>query len=208
MSRGLFVTFEGIDGCGKSTQIERFTARCTADTIDHIVTREPGGTLIGENIRSLVMDPRWEAMTQECELLLYCAARAQHVREKIIPSLEKGRVVVSDRFFDATVAYQGYGRGIALESLFSLNRFATGGLEPDITFVFDLPVETALARMRLQGKVPDRLERNAADFHYRVRQGYREIAAKEPQRVVCIDAQRDIESIAESVYEEFTQRRG
>jgi len=180
----MFITIEGIDGSGKSTQ-----ARMLADWLRErgrqvVLTREPGGTPLGEKLRSLVLDgdARVDART---ELFLYAADRAQHVAEVIRPALERGHAVVCERYADSTAAYQGYGRGLDLEFVHSLNRFATGGLEPDLTLLLDLPV--ALARERLVG-TPDRLEREAADFHERVAAGYRELSRRNKVRTRVIDA--------------------
>jgi dTMP kinase len=196
--KGLFITFEGIDGCGKSTQVERAFKRMSLLNRSVVVTREPGGTKLSEKIRSLVLSPENAVMTDATEVLLYLASRAQHVGEKILPAIKSGTVVLCDRFQEATFAYQGWGRGIDLDTLKHLNSFATLGLTPDYTFIFDLPVETAFDRMKKTGKAPDRLEQNAPDFYIRVRNGYLAQAALFPERIALIDATKpadDVETI-------------
>ncbi len=199
MRTGKFITFEGIDGCGKSTQTERAAAFLDAQGISYIRTREPGGTPIAETIRGLILDPANTAMADRCELLLYLAARAQHVAEKIMPALAAGIWVLCDRFADATLAYQGAGRGLDGALLSPLLTFAAHGIAPDCTFVFDVDTATAAGRMAAAGRGPDRMEKNPRDFHDRVRSGYQAIAAAEPQRVVLIDASRDAATIAQAV---------
>ncbi len=200
MKRGCFVTFEGIDGCGKSTQANLFADRLAAEGYQVLRTREPGGTAIAEKIRALLIDPAHAEMVDACELLLYLAARAQHLREKILPAVASGTVVVCDRFQDATFAYQGYGRGMSLEQLQSLNTFATGGNDPDLTFIIDLPVETAFERMAAMNKVQDRLEAGGEQFFSRIREGYLALAAAAPQRIQVIDGTATVEEIAAKVY--------
>ncbi|MBN1757269.1 MAG: dTMP kinase [Chitinispirillaceae bacterium] len=200
MKKGCFVTFEGIDGCGKSTQAKLFAERCGAAGYQVVATREPGGTAIAEKIRSLLIDPAHSEMGSECELLLYLAARAQHLREKIEPAVADGAVVICDRFQDATFAYQGFGRGLPLELLQSLNAFATGGNNPDLTFIIDVPVETAFARMSAMKKKQDRLEAGGETFFRRIREGYLSLAMASPDRIQVIDGTASVEVIAEQVY--------
>ena len=145
--RGLFFTFEGIDGCGKSTQLKEIALRLERKGVPVLTTREPGGTPVAEKIREILISPENSEMVNECELFLYLAARAQHVREKIIPALQKGMIVLCDRFQEATFAYQGFGRGLSLSFLQQLNSFATDGLIPDRTFIFDVPVEISGQRL-------------------------------------------------------------
>ena len=191
---GLFITFEGIDGSGKSTQIRKLRDYLEAEghTVDLI--REPGGTDIGEKIRSLLLDKSNGEMSFEAELLLYEAARAQIVRERIIPSLRAGSVVICDRFFDSTTAYQGYARGLNLSDVEFLNRWATGGLEPNLTFLLDLPVEDAYRRMEGRRTNTDRLEGAGFEFMKRVREGYLELCSRN-RRMVLLDAMDSIDSI-------------
>jgi dTMP kinase len=200
-SRGLFITFEGIDGCGKTTQVKAAEANLRQDRIPVLVTREPGGTDIAERIRSIVLDARHQEMCTECEVLLYLASRAQHVAEKILPAIRAGTTVLCDRFSEATIAYQGYGRGVPLDSLRMVNGYATGGLVPDHTFVFDLAVDRALERMRTMGKVADRLEKSPRDFHERIRNGYLSMARAEPGRFTVLDAEESVEELALVVHQ-------
>jgi dTMP kinase len=196
--RGLFITFEGIDGSGKSTQIRRL--RDFLETNGHSVEliREPGGTAIGEKIRSLLLDKSNGEMSFETELLLYEAARAQIVNEKIVPSIRAGKVVVCDRFFDSTTAYQGYARGLDLSEINRLNRWATGGLEPDITFLMDLPVTEAMKRMVGRSGGSDRLEVEGSDFMEKVREGYLAILTRNP-RMILLDATDSADTIFQKV---------
>jgi dTMP kinase len=199
MKRGLFITFEGIDGCGKSTQVTMTQQRLSRQGIDCLVTREPGGTLIGDKIRELVLTPGTEEMSSSCELLLYLASRAQHIHAKIGPALSVGKLVLCDRFADATVAYQGFGRGVSLHLLAQLNSFATDGLTPDLTFIFDISVELALARLRALNKKADRLESEGKEFFSKIREGYLALAASNPARIVLLQGERSIEELSEQV---------
>ncbi|HUH65494.1 MAG TPA: dTMP kinase [Syntrophales bacterium] len=203
-----FVTFEGIEGCGKSTQVRLTGDYLKKRGVPFITTEEPGGTSLGRRIRALLLrKPAKESavMSSEAELLLFCAARAQHVRELILPSLKEGKVVLCDRFSDATIAYQGFGRGLDIDAIKRLDVFSTGGLMPDLTLLFDLPVETGLKRAmaRIAGNrgVPaeDRFEREALEFHRNVREGYLSLAGNEPERFRIIDASKDIDSVHRDV---------
>jgi dTMP kinase len=191
----MFVTFEGIDGSGKSTQAELLRARLEADGFDVVVTREPGGTELGERIRDLVL--HGGHVSPWAEALLYAASRAQHVDEVIRPALERGAWVVCDRYVDSSVAYQGIGRELGLERVLDLNLAAVGGLMPDRTFLLEL--EVAASSGRLQGD-HDRLEREPGDFHTRVADGYRELAARFRERIVVLDATSPPDTLAEEVY--------
>ena len=194
-NRGIFITFEGTDGAGKTTQIERLTADLRQTGYDVCLTREPGGTPISEQIREMLLNPDHSEMAATTELLLYAASRAQHVSEVIKPALEAGKVVISSRFADATVVYQGYGRGLDLERIHHLNRIATDGVTPDVTFVLDLPVEIGLQRVQNSRGGLDRLEREKIEFHRRLREGYEIIAKQEPERLKIIDAQVSPEQV-------------
>ena len=185
--KGLFVTFEGIDGSGKSTQIEMLSEDLRKEGIPYILIREPGATAIGEKIRTILLDKANSKMHARTELLLYEAARAQIVEEKIKPELEKGTVVICDRFYDSTVAYQGYARGLELSAIDSLNRWSTDELAPDITFLFDLSEEEAYRRRNGREGAEDRLEAEGLAFMKKVRDGYLELAKKE-KRIQCISA--------------------
>jgi dTMP kinase len=191
----MFVTFEGLDGSGKSTQSELLRARLEADGLDVVATREPGGTALGERLRDLVL--HGEHMSAWAEALIYAAARAQHVAEVIAPALERGASVICDRYVDSSVAYQGVGRELGLERILDLNVAAVGGLLPERTFLLDLGVEEI--RRRLTGH-HDRLERESPDFHARAAAGYRELAARFPERIVVLDASRPADQLAEEVY--------
>ncbi len=185
--RGVFVTFEGIDGCGKTTQLQALRRTLTGAGHEVLLVREPGGTMIGEKIRELLLDKENTGMTSETELLLYEAARSQIVREVIQPALNSGKIVICDRFYDSSTAYQGYGRGLPLEDVGTLNRFATGGLEPDLTFLLDLSARDAARRMHGREGQEDRLEIEGTEFMESVREGYLTMAGKNG-RFVCLDA--------------------
>lgn len=206
MTKGRFFTFEGIDGCGKSSQAALCAGRLSDAGYGVIATREPGGTPIAEKIRNLLLDPTNNNMADECELLLYLAARAQHVREKIIPAIESGAVVICDRFQFATYAYQGFGRNLPLDVLQRMNGFATGGIDPDITFIFDIPVEVAASRMAAMNKQKDRLEAGGKVFFERIREGYRELATRNPASVILLDGTLPIEVLADLVSSHVRQK--
>jgi dTMP kinase len=200
MPRLPFITFEGTEGCGKSTQVQRLSARFEAARIPFVVTREPGGTPIGETIKELLQfAPHGSAMTPETELLLFEASRSQLVREIIKPALVRGHSVISDRFFDSTTVYQGAARKLDLQTVEALNRFAVGNCTPDITFVLDVDTVTVQARMQ-KPRRPDRMEQEPAEFYEKVRQAYRELAAREPKRVVLIDGSHSVNGIADQVW--------
>ncbi|MBR3057304.1 MAG: dTMP kinase [Clostridiales bacterium] len=196
--KGLFVTFEGIDGSGKSTQISMLSEDLKKEGIPFILIREPGATPIGEKIRTILLDKANSKMHARTELLLYEAARAQIVEERIRPELEKGTVVICDRFYDSTVAYQGYARGLDLDAIGYLNRWSTDDLKPDITFLFDLPEEVAYQRRNGREGAEDRLEAEGLAFMKKVRDGYLEMAKAE-KRIHCICALDEPEKIYEKV---------
>jgi dTMP kinase len=198
---GAFITFEGADGSGKSTQVRRLAARLDLCGVPHLVTREPGGTSAGLEIRSLVLEPRIPTLVPDAELLLYAADRAQHVREVILPAMASGLVVLSDRFTDATVAYQGFGRGLDRTLIEELNQIATGGLEPDLTIVFDLDVDETLRRLAARAdEVPTRFDLEVREFHERVRAGYLTIASEHPDRVRVVDASGTVDEVDVRVF--------
>lgn len=209
MKRGKLITFEGIDGCGKTTQIRLLGKYLSLRGIDFISTREPGGTELGREIRSVLLDGAKGSVEPAAELLLYAADRAQHVRRVVVPALEAGVTVLSDRFYDATTVYQGYARGFDLGFVRQLNEFAAGGLKPDLTLLFDLDVEAGLSRTQKRVdettgiSAPDRLDREPLEFHRRVRQAYLEIAALEPQRFRIIPAGGPIEETYELMIREY-----
>jgi dTMP kinase len=197
LDKGIFVTFEGIEGCGKSTQAKRVREMLIESGLDVVFTREPGGSCIGEQIRNILLDPANEEMVPLTELLLYEASRHQHMAEVISPALEAGKVVICDRFFDASTAYQGHARGLSIEDVERLNLIASGGKRPDLTIILDLPAEIGLKRI---GKNPDRIEGEGVEFHERVRAGYLKIAAKEPDRVKVVDGSGTIEETFNKVW--------
>jgi len=204
-----FLTFEGIEGSGKSTQIRLLSDFLAARGVPHLVTREPGGTPLAEAVRSLLLEPsRREAPFPETELLLYEAARCQHARAVVRPALEAGTAVLCDRFCDATLAYQGAGRGLDAAWIEELNAFAANGLVPDLTVLLDLPPEEGLARLARRAGGPDRLEAEAIAFHRRVREGYLALATRHPGRIVVVDASPPPERVFSEVCEAAASRFG
>lgn len=208
MQRGKFISFEGSEGCGKSTQIRRFVDWLRARGHEVLVTREPGGTPAGEKIRHLLQhDPAGEVLTPESELLLFAASRAQLVREVILPALDRGVWVVADRFLDSTTIYQGVGRGLDREAVRSVNAIAVGSALPDLTFLLDLDAATGHARaVAASGSQHDRMESQPLAFFEAVRRGYLELAAAEPTRMAVIDASEGIEEVFASLLAAFEAR--
>lgn len=202
----MFITLEGPDGSGKSMQIPALAEHIRGLGFEVLTTREPGGTFIGDQIREVIMRLDNKSMHPRTEILLFCAARAQIVAEVIRPHLERGVVVISDRYADSTLAYQGYGHGIDLAVLRQLLAFATGGLTPDMTLLFDVDVETGLARRQNGGGEWNRLDDYELAFHRRVRAGYLELAADEPQRWVRIDAGQDPKKVQSDLRKVVTER--
>lgn len=203
---GFFITFEGIEGCGKSTQVRLLSEALKGQDVACVVTREPGGTSIGSKIREILLNPDHKGMAPEAELLLYAADRAQHIREVIKPAVDTGKVVICDRFTDATIAYQGFGRGLDMSLIHELNRIASLGITPDLTLLLDCPVETgigrALERNSKNSHAKDgRFEEEALSFHQRVRDGYLNISRSEPDRVKVIDASKDVETMQKAILE-------
>ena len=193
---GLFITFEGPEGSGKTTQMRLLADWLQAQGRDVLTTREPGGTPIGDAIRGLLLDPVNADMSPPAEILLFSAARAQHVAQVIEPQLVRCGTLLCDRFADSTLAYQGYGRGLDLERLRMITAFATGGLTPDLTFCLDLSVVEGLRRKRSDGPAEwNRMEREVLEFHERVRQGYLALARDDPQRWVVLDASQPVVEI-------------
>ena len=199
MARGRFITFEGGEGCGKSTQVVRLRDALVSRGVKVLLTREPGGTPVAEAIRGILKDPSGEAPCDVAELMLFLAARAQLVRNVIRPALDAGTWVVSDRFSDSTIAYQGYGRGLPLDEVRRANDFACGGLSPDMTLLLDVAPETALARRRRRetstNTSADRIERAGDDFHSRLRAGFAALAAAEPDRIKVVDANGGVDDV-------------
>jgi dTMP kinase len=202
-----FITFEGSEGCGKSTQVRRLAAHLKHSAIPFLVTREPGGTPIGESIRELLQfAPHGSAMTPEAELLLFEASRSQLVREVIKPALEAGTLVISDRFFDSTTVYQGAARKLDPEMVQRLNDFAVGDCRPDITFVLDVDLATARSRMSQTDRRPDRMEQQPPAFYEAVRNAYRQLAEREPARVILIDGSLPVEKIDNQIWHMLAER--
>jgi dTMP kinase len=200
----LFITFEGIEGCGKTTQIKRLAGRLKDRGIQLISTLEPGGTRIGQDIRKVLLDSRNSHLAPLAELILYAADRAQHIEEVIKPALDQGKWVLCDRFFDATVAYQGAGRGLDMDLIQTLNELVTTGIKPDLTLLLDCPPETgierAIKRISIIGQDgQDRFEREKMDFHRKVRAGYLEISRKE-KRFSIINATLSEDEVEEEIF--------
>lgn len=200
----LFITFEGTEGSGKTTQIQRLARFLTERGQEVVLTREPGGCTISDAIRAILLDNAHREMDENAELLLYAAARAQHVAQVLRPALAAGKTVLCDRFTDATLAYQGWGRKLPLERIRALNAMATGGLTPDITLLLDLPVEKGLKRALSRiasssGPREDRFERERLEFHSEVQRGYRSLASDEPGRFRLIDADRSPEEVERQI---------
>ncbi|HEY1582666.1 MAG TPA: dTMP kinase [Chthoniobacterales bacterium] len=212
MPRLPFITFEGSEGCGKSTQVSLLAERLTKAGVPLLVTREPGGTPIGEKIRHLLQfAPESVAMTPETELLLFEASRSQLVREVIQPALNRGTVVLSDRFADSTTVYQGVARRLDPEMVVHLNTFAVGNCWPDLTFLLDIDVETARGRMLRRVRPAtgiDRMEQEPVAFYEAVCNAYRQLAAREPYRIEVIDASRSVAEIEQEIWDIITMRFG
>lgn len=204
----LFITFEGPDGSGKSTQIRLLSAALTTAGYKVLTVREPGGTPISEQIRDVVHNLRNREMSDRAECLLYNAARAQLVDQLIRPHLQRGGIVLSDRYADSTLAYQGYGRGLDLSAVRNVIAFATHDLKPDVTFYLDLQVEEGIERRKRSGGEWNRLDDQALEFHRRVRAGYLQMACEEPDRWVCLDAARGVEEIQAEIVAQVLQRLG
>lgn len=204
MARGTFITFEGGEGCGKSTQVRRLKEALEREGHEVVLTREPGGTWLAEEIRRLIKDQESDAPCDRSELLLFLAARAQLVKNVIRPALDAGKWVVSDRFSDSTLAYQGYGRGLPLGILKEMNAFACENLKPDLTILLDVSPETSQARLHAREAathtVADRIEQAGDEFHARLRAGFAELAKAEPERIVTIDANGGPNEVWENVW--------
>lgn len=201
--KGCFISFEGVEGCGKTTQIDTLATALRAQGHDLVLTREPGGTPVAESIRELLLDPANKALSNTAELLLYAAARAQHVDELVRPALEAGKIVLCDRFVDSTTAYQGDGRGMDLALIAQLNAIATGGLLPTRTYIIDLPVDVGLDRARERGRM-DRLEQAPVAFHERVRAAYLKRAEAAPERILLLDGRDSIADLAAQILADVT----
>lgn len=197
MKRGIFITLEGPDGAGKTTQMENLRRYFIDRNKQVMLTREPGGTPISEKLREILLDKANSEMADTTEMMIYAAARAQHVAEKIAPALERGEMVICDRFMDSSVAYQGYGRNLG-DAVRVVNSYAVSGIEPDVTFFLDL--DPAVGRARIGKDVQDRLEQEKMEFHYRVYEGYRAIWKANPERVIRIDAAREEAEVRADIF--------
>ena len=191
MKQGLFITFEGADGCGKTTQLSKISDLLTEKGYDVVTTREPGALEVGTKIRDIVLH-HTGVVSDKCEMFLYLADRSQHVDTFIRPMIEEGKIVLCDRHTDSTIAYQGYGRGRDITLLKDLNNIATSGFKPDLTILFDVDTEIAQTRV---GSEKDRLEAAGIEFHKKVRNGYLELASKEPERIKIVNANNSIENV-------------
>jgi dTMP kinase len=207
VKRGLFITVEGGEGVGKSTNISFMQGILAERGIDAVITREPGGTPLAEEIRDVLLKNREEKVVSETELLLMFAARAQHLYQKILPALDQGKWVISDRFTDATYAYQSGGRGVPAEKVALLENFVQGEIRPDITFLFDAPIEVGMSRAQKRGAL-DRFEEEKNSFFTRVRENYLQRAALEPHRFQIIDASQPLESVQNVLKEKLLARIG
>ena len=206
--KGYFISVEGGDGSGKSTQIKKIETYLQENGLDYILTREPGGTPVAEKIRELILDPANKALTGRAEMLLYAASRAQHVEEKILPALAEGKVVLSDRFTDSSIAYQAYGRGLG-DMVAEVNRIATGGKEPDLTIFLNITPAAGMARKNNQdGHVLDRLELEKAAFHETVYEGYLALARESGGRIADIDADRPADEVFADIKKRLDQLFG
>lgn len=208
---GFFLAIEGIEGSGKTTQVSRLEALARSSGGNVVVTKEPGGTELGNRIRAILLDPQEEGMDAVAELFLYAASRRQHVIELIRPSLERSATVICDRFTDATLAYQGYGRLLELDMLRQVNQWATGGIRPDLTVILDLPEAAGLKRARARNAAEDlhgesRLEGEDLRFHRRVREGYLSLAQSEPERYAVVDASGEPDEVFERLVSTLGER--
>ncbi len=202
MNNGLFITFEGADGCGKTTQLRLLADYLTKNGKEVLITREPGGKGLGEKVREILLNYEGD-VSNRAEAFLFLADRAQNIDIIVKPAVKAGKIVLCDRHTDSTIAYQGYGRGVDIKQLKMLNDLATSGFKPDLTLVFDIDVETSMARV---GKNKDRMESAGVEFHEKVRRGYLEIASLEPDRVKVINSKDTIENIFLKVKNEFEQK--
>jgi dTMP kinase len=205
LHRGLFLTFEGMDGSGKTTQMRRLAKRLRARGRTVLETAEPGGTAIGQKIRHILLDAASQELSPTAELLLYFASRAQNVDEAIRPALERGEIVLADRFTDSTLAYQGCGRGLGAEMVVALDRIACRGLKPDLTLLVDIDVDTSLGRARARNSArrsgETRMDEQSLEFHRKVYEAYHALAAREPQRVRPIDGSKSIDQVEQQIWE-------
>jgi len=203
----MFITFEGGEGSGKSTAIKRIVAQLEKEGYQVVLTREPGGTPISEEIRNVILDKKNTDMDPRTEALLYAASRRQHIVQKILPALKEGKLVLCDRFLDSSLAYQGGARGLGIENVLNVNLFATEGLEPDLTVLFDISPEEGLARITANsGREVNRLDVEKLSFHKKVREAFRSLAKANPKRYAIIDASKDKETVYQEAYQAIEER--
>ena len=209
MSKGFLVSLEGPEGAGKTSVLEALIPVLEDRGVEVLTTREPGGVLIGEKIREVILDPSHTEMDPKTELLLYIASRRQHLVEKVLPALAAGKLVIMDRFIDSSVAYQGFGRGLDIDAIDWLNEFATDGLKPDLTLYFDIEVEEGLARIAANSdREVNRLDMEGLNLHRKVRQGYLSLLEKEANRIVKIDASLPLDQVIEKTQQLLFDRMG
>lgn len=201
MERGLFITFEGCDGCGKTTCIEKVHEMLNVKKIPHVLSREPGGSKIAEDIRKIILDKDNVEEDPRTEALLYAASRRQHLVEKVIPVLEEGTMVLCDRYLDSSLAYQGYARGLGIDNIMAINAFAIENTMPDLTFFLDLSPEIGLKRVQSRARESDRLDQEKLSFHKAVYEGYQIINKRFSDRIVRIDASRSPDEVSSSVFD-------
>ena len=200
MNKGLFITFEGGEGSGKTTVCKYIYNRLLEEGVDAIYSREPGGVDIAEQIRNVILSVKNTAMDVRTEALLYAASRRQHLVEVILPALQAGKVVICDRFIDSSLAYQGYARNIGIDEVMEINRFAIDTCMPDLTLFFDVEPEIGLSRINRRGEALDRLDREKLSFHHKVYEGYKIVCEKYPERIKTIDASQHVEKVEEDAY--------
>ncbi len=203
--KGKFITFEGCDGCGKSTQLKMLSAYLTEQNVPHIFTREPGGGKISEAIREILLSGKNAEMTDECEALLYAASRVQHLHDRVDPALQQGQLVICDRYVDSSLAYQGYGRGLGMDFVQKINAYALEYYLPDVTIFIDLDPEAAFRRKHGADE-NDRLEQAGMAFHKRVYEGFKKVAAEHPDRFVCIDGTKTPDGVFADVLSALKQK--
>ena len=204
--KGKFITFEGVEGCGKSTQSQLYRQYLEQQDIAVMHTREPGGPQISEAIREIVLSMDYSEMLPETEMLLYMAARSQHTGQWIIPALQAGKCVISDRYYDSTIAYQGSARQINRELIDTIREYATFGLKPDVTVLIDIPIELGLER--ISGRAIDRLESESVEFHKKVRKSFLQMANAEPERFIIIDGSQTVAQIQAEIIEKISNKMG
>jgi|SRR5690554_3718687 len=204
--RGLFITIEGPDGSGKSTIVREIGNRLNKANINHITTREPGGIDIAEQIRHIILNPKNKKMDAKTEALLYAASRRQHLVEKILPALDIGKHVICERFVESSLAYQGYGRNIGIDEVFSINKFAIDNILPDITIFLDIEPNVGLKRIKKNRDNLDRLDLESIDFHQKVYEGYKKVKEMFADRIIIVDANRTIEQVINDVYSIIYQK--